>query len=205
MTRDTRKIRIKKLAQPKAAKRGAMKPFSVEQVNALSTILRSSTRLHALRDFAMFRTGIDTMLRSIDLLRLTVDDVTFNGEVRQQFSITQRKTSIEVIVSLSDQTRAAISDFLRSEYRPEPGGRMFRLTTRRYQQIVDEWAGSLNLDKKLYSTHSMRRTKASQVYKKTGNLAAVKELLGHTDLRHTQLYLGVSKQDAIDLALSIEI
>lgn len=182
-----------------------MQPFTLDQVNALSTLLRGSKRLHALRDYALLRAGIDTMLRSVDLLNLTIDDVRFDGKIRQQFTITQKKTGVRVLVSLSDQTHIAMREYLDREYRIEPNDRLFPLTTRRYQQIVKEWTSLLHLDGRLYSTHSLRRTKASYVYKKTGNLAAVKELLGHTNLRHTQNYLGVSKQDAIDLALSIEI
>ena len=199
------KKRTTKPAQPKGGKRGEMQPFTVEQVADLSTFLRVSAKTHAKRDYALLRTAIDTMLRSVDLLHLTVSDVMFDGEIRQQFSIVQQKTGVRVLVSLSETTRAVLKDYLATEYRPEPDNRIFPLTTRWYQKIVKRWAELLHLDGKLYSTHSLRRTKASHVYKKTGNLMAVKNLLGHTDIRHTQRYLGVSKQDAIDLALSINI
>ena len=64
------------------------------------------------------------------------------------------------------------------------GGRP-HLSTRQYARIVHTWVESAGLDSSAYGTHSMRRTKAAQIYKKTGNLRAVQLLLGHTKLEST--------------------
>lgn len=66
------------------------------------------------------------------------------------------------------------------------GGRP-HISTRQYARIVDRWTASIGLDPKRYGTHSLRRTKASQIYKKNGNIRAVQLLLGHTKLESTAI------------------
>ena len=56
-----------------------------------------------------------------------------------------------------------------------------------------------------YSTHSLRRTKAALIYRKTGNLRAVQLLLGHTKVDSTVRYLGVELEDALSIAEKIDI
>jgi site-specific recombinase XerD len=65
------------------------------------------------------------------------------------------------------------------------------LSTRQYARIVHTWVESAGLESSAYGTHTMRRTKAAQIYKKTGNLRAVQLLLGHTKLESTVRYLGI--------------
>jgi integrase len=61
------------------------------------------------------------------------------------------------------------------------------------------------LDTVVYGTHSMRRTKAAQIYRKTGNIRAVQLLLGHTKLESTVRYLGIEVDDALSLSEQVEI
>ena len=56
-----------------------------------------------------------------------------------------------------------------------------------------------------YGTHTLRRTKASLIYRRTGNLRAVQILLGHTKIESTVRYLGVDVEDALILAEGTEI
>ena len=67
------------------------------------------------------------------------------------------------------------------------------------------WVESIGLDMRLYGTHTMRRTKAAQLYRKTGNLRAVQLLLGHTKLESTVRYLGIEVDDALSMAEQIEL
>jgi len=69
---------------------------------------------------------------------------------------------------------------------------------------VHAWVGSIALDSSAYSTHSMRRTKTAQIYKKTGNLRAVQLLLGHTKLESTVRYLGIEVEDALSISEQVE-
>ena len=79
------------------------------------------------------------------------------------------------------------------------------LSTRQYARIVDTWIASVGLDPSAYGTHSMSRTKATQIYRKTGNLRAVQLLLGHTKLESTVRYLGIEADDALNIDESIEL
>jgi integrase len=79
------------------------------------------------------------------------------------------------------------------------------MSTRQYGRIVDKWVWSIGLDPKRYGTHSMRRTKASQIYKKTGNIRAVQLLLGHTKLESTVRYLGIEVDDALAISEQVEL
>jgi integrase len=80
-----------------------------------------------------------------------------------------------------------------------------QLSTRQYARLVDEWVVGIGLRREEYGTHSLRRTKASIIYKATGNLRAVQILLGHTKIENTVRYLGVDVEDALTLAEGTEI
>jgi integrase len=141
-------------------------------------------------------------LATFDLLKLKAGDVTFNGGVVETFGFEQQKTHKMVRCLLSEKTRSCLSDYIAHA---QITGTLFPITRRRYCQLVNEWCDLIHVDKRKYGTHSLRRTKASHIYKVTRNLAAVQKLLGHTNLTHTQEYLGVTTDDAIELARQITI
>jgi integrase len=70
---------------------------------------------------------------------------------------------------------------------------------------VSEWIGSIGLDSTLFGTHSLRRTKATLIYRRTGNLRAVQLLLGHTKIESTVRYLGVEVDDALAIAEQVDV
>jgi integrase len=167
---------------------------------------------HRARDLAMFNLAIDSKLRGCDLVRLQVDDVCAGGRVRDRATVIQKKTGRPVQFKITEQTRTAIQAWL-----PEVVGRKGRylfpsrfraqahLSTRQYARIVHAWVASAGLDSSAYGTHSMRRTKAAQIYKKTGNLRAVQLLLGHTKLESTVRYLGIEVDDALAISEQVEL
>ena len=79
------------------------------------------------------------------------------------------------------------------------------ISTRQYVRIVRDWVSSIGLKVTAYGTHSMRRTKVTQIYWKTGNLRAVQLLLGHTKMDSTVRYLGVELEDVLAISEAIEI
>ena len=79
------------------------------------------------------------------------------------------------------------------------------MTTRQYARLLSEWVSSIGLDSKLFGTHSSRRTKATLIYRRTGNLRAVQLLLGHTKIESTVRYLGNEVDDALSIAEQVEI
>jgi integrase len=78
------------------------------------------------------------------------------------------------------------------------------LSTRQYARIVNAWVEEIGLDSANYGTHTMLRTKASLIYKRTKNLRAIQLLLGHTKLDSTVRYLGIEVDDALELAEQTE-
>lgn len=83
--------------------------------------------------------------------------------------------------------------------------RSLHLSTRQYARIVDEWVRSIGLDPAAYGTHSMRRTKATLIYRRTKNLRAVQLLLGHSKLDSTVRYLGIEIDDALEMSEQIDV
>jgi integrase len=79
------------------------------------------------------------------------------------------------------------------------------MTTRQYARLVAEWIGSIGLDPRLFGTHSLRRTKATLIYRRTGNLRAVQLLLGHTKIESTVRYLGIEVDDALAIAEQVDV
>lgn len=79
------------------------------------------------------------------------------------------------------------------------------ISTRQYARLVRGWVKSISLEPSAYGTHSMRRTKVAQIYRKTGNLRAVQLLPGHTKMDSTVRYLGVEFEDALAIAEAVDI
>jgi integrase len=164
------------------------------------------------RDLAMFNLAIDSKLRGCDLVRLQIDDVSAGGRVRERTTVVQKKTGRPVQFELTEQTRASIQDWIGvlsarngrylfpSRVRERP-----HISTRQYARIVQGWIRSAGMDSSAYGTHSMRRTKAAQIYRKTGNLRAVQLLLGHTKLESTVRYLGIEVDDALTISEQVEL
>ena len=160
-------------------------------------------------------TSLSSILASIassEAATLQVEDVCAGGRVRDRATVIQKKTGRPVQFEITEQTRAAIQAWLPkvaardgkylfpSRFRARP-----HLSTRQYARIVRAWVESAGLDGSAYGTHSMRRTKAAQIYKKTGNLRAVQLLLGHTKLESTVHYLGIEVGDALSTSEQVEL
>ena len=196
--------RKKKLAQ--SDRRGRkMKAFSFEQVAMLEALLQQDGSGTAIRDLALLRVGVDSMLRSSDVVSLTLRDVHQNGSIVSEFAVKQKKTKKMVSCDLSERTRNALAAWLMLNPAWTGDTRVFAITTRQHQRIVKYWCSLLNLDGELYSTHSLRRTKPAYLYAQTKNLAAVKELLGHKSIAATGEYLGITGEDARALARQYQI
>jgi integrase len=113
---------------------------------------------------------------------------------------------------LTDQTREAIDDYLKvSGKKPEEylftghGGAARCITTRQYARLLSKWLVGIGLDPKLFGTHSLRRTKVTMIYRRTGNLRAVQLLLGHTKIESTVRYLGIEVDDALSIAEQVDV
>ena len=188
---------------------GQKRPLMPKDVWTIRVRLQLESRK---RDLAMFNLAIDSKLRGCDLVRLKIDDVSAGGRVRDRATVIQKKTGRPVQFEITEQTRVAIGEWLAAVDARE-GRYLFpsrlrgkpHLSTRQYARIVHRWADRAGLDSSAYGTHSLRRTKPAQIYKKTGNLRAVQLLLGHTKLESTVRYLGIEVDDALSISERVEL
>jgi integrase len=163
------------------------------------------------RDLALFNLAIDSKLRASDLVTLKIEDVQIGGRIRERATIIQQKTARPVQFDLTDNTRKALQAWLARRASmtgylfPGHTRRQSHFSTRQYARLVHDWVADAGLDSPSYGTHSMRRTKASQIYRKTGNLRAVQLLLGHRKLESTVRYLGIEVDDALSISEQLDL
>lgn len=165
-----------------------------------------------LRDLALFDIALDSKLRGCDVVSLKLPDVLAAGALRHRAIVIQQKTGRPVQFEITEQARRSLSDWLKVR-RGEPDGWLFpsrmlagaHLSTRQYIRLVKAWIALIGLEPAEYGSHSLRRTKVSMLYRKTGNLRACQLLLGHTKLESTVRYLGVELDDALALSEALEI
>jgi integrase len=153
----------------------------------------------------MFNLAIDSKLRGCDVVarpqRLCCRSRDGSAE----------KTGRPVRFELTEQTRQSIDDYVGSA-RKKPGEFLFSgrqqgqsMSPRQYARLVSDWFIGVGLDPHLYGTHSLRRTKATLIYRRTGNLRAVQFLLGHSKIESTVRYLGIEVDDALAIAEEVDI
>jgi integrase len=141
-----------------------------------------------------------------------VDDIAPSGYAADRANVRQKKTGRPVKFELTEATRQAVDDYLRATGK-RLGDYLFTgrrgsnvsLTTRQYARLLAEWIASVGLDPHLFGTHSLRRTKATLIYRRTGNLRAVQLLLGHTKIESTVRYLGIEVDDALAIAEQVDV
>jgi integrase len=188
---------------------GAKPPLRPKHVWAIRTKLAVEGRT---RDLAMFNLAIDSKLRGCDLVAVKVEDIAPNGYSVDRATVRQKKTGQPVRFELTEQTRQTVDDYIKTAGKT-PGGFMFAgrrglqrsMTTRQYARLVSEWIASIGLDPRTFGTHSLRRTKATLIYRRTGNLRAVQLLLGHTKIESTVRYLGIEVDDALAIAEQVDV
>ena len=188
---------------------GAKPPLRPKHVWSIRTKLQVEGRT---RDLAMFNLAIDSKLRGCDVVAVKVEDVAPRGYAVDRAVVRQKKTRQPVKFELTEQTRQAIDDYLKATGK-KPGEFLFSgrrgpergMTTRQYARLLTDWIANIGLDPNLYGTHSLRRTKATLIYRRTGNLRAVQLLLGHTKIESTVRYLGIEVDDALAIAEQVDV
>jgi integrase len=188
---------------------GAKPPLRSKHVWSIRTKLQVEVQT---RDLAMFNLAIDSKLRGCDVVALKVEDVAPGGYAVDRATVRQKKTGQTVRFEMTEQTRQAVDDYIRAANK-KPGEFLFIgrrgagqcMTTRQYARLVSGWVGSIGLDPRLFGTHSLRRTKATLIYRRTGNLRAVQLLLGHTKIESTVRYLGIEVDDALAIAEQVDV
>lgn len=182
---------------------GQKKPLEPKHVWSIRVRLKIA---RSMRDLAIFNLAIDSKLRACDLVKLRLDDVCSGTNVLRRATIVQKRTGRPVQFEISEQSRNSVEAWLPTLR--ATGSRIHaspHISTRQYARLVHRWVKSIGLESVFYGTHSMRRTKAAQIYRKIGNLRAVQLLLGHAKLESTVRYLGIEVDDALNMAEQIEL
>lgn len=188
---------------------GTKRPLTQKQIWAVRFFLDREARL---RDRALFDLAIDSKLRGCDLVKIKIGDLLAGADMRTRAIVIQQKTGRPVQFELTADVRASLVAWLQrrggaaDDYVfPSRVDHTGHLSTRQYARLVDEWVEAVGLRRAEYGTHSLRRTKASMIYRAAGNIRAIQILLGHTKIENTGRYLGVDVEDALILAERTEI
>lgn len=167
---------------------GAKRPLTKKQIWAVRFFLEREGRL---RDRALFDLAIDSKLRGCDLVKIRIGDLVSGAEIRNRAIVLQQKTGRPVEFELTADVRASLQAWLErrrgtiDDYTfPSRVDHTGHLCTRQYARLVDEWVTAIGLRRAEYGTHSMHRTKASMIYKATGNLRATDFTRAHQDREH---------------------
>ena len=188
---------------------GQKPPLKLQEVWTIRIRLQIANRI---RDLALFNLAIDSKLRSCDLVKLRVRDIAHGSSISKRAMVMQQKTKQPVQFEITEKSRNAIANWInhanlsnddylfKSRFKASP-----HISTRQYARIVGSWVSEVGLDPVDYGTHSLRRTKASLIYRQTKNLRAVQLLLGHTKLESTVRYLGIEVDDALEMAEQTEV
>ena len=188
---------------------GQKPPLKLKEIWAIRIRLQLAKRT---RELALFNLAIDSKLRGCDLVGLRVHDVVQGSRVAPRAIVMQKKTQRPAQFEITEQTRDAVAAWIATAHL-KPEQFLFpsrvsaspHLSTRQYSRIVGSWVGSIGLDPAAYGTHTLRRTKATLIYRRTRDLRAVQLLLGHTQLESTVRYLGIEVDDALEIAEQTEV
>jgi len=150
---------------------GQKMPLKLKEIWAIRIRLQLA---HQVRELALFNLAIDSKLRGCDLVELQVRDIAHGGQVLQRAIVMQRKTHRPVQFEITEQTRETVAAWIaRAQLKPEQflfPSRIYaspHISARQYAKIVDQWVTSIGLDHNAYGTHTMRRTKATLIYRRT--------------------------------------
>jgi integrase len=188
---------------------GQKAPLKLKDIWAIRIRLQLG---HRTRELALFDLGLDSKLRACDLVRLRVRDICHGDRVSPRAIVVQQKTSRPVQFEITPPTKDAVTAWIKEAKLanedflfPSRVHESPHLGTRQYARILNSWIEEIGLDPTAYGTHTIRRTKASLIYRRTKNIRAVQLLLGHSKLESTVRYLGIEVEDALELSEQTEI
>lgn len=188
---------------------GQKSPLSLQDIWSVRMKLRNENRL---RDLALFNMALDSKLRACDLLNLRVSDVSNGEEINSRATVLQKKTGRPVQFEITQKTRKSTSKWIKkasltgSDFLfPSRIRTSQHLSTRQYSRMLSSWIAAIGRDPTAYGTHSMRRTKATLLYRRTKNLRAIQLLLGHSKLDSTVRYLGIEIDDALEMSEQVDV
>jgi integrase len=188
---------------------GQKAPLKLKEMWAIRVRLQLADRR---RELALFNLAIDSKLRRCDLVKLRVRDVCQGQLIASRSIVLQQKTQRPVQFEITEPTRDALAAWiayarlsLEQSLFPSRLSGSTHSSTRQYARIVSACVNQIGLNRACYGTHTLRRTKATLIRRRTKNLRAVQLLLGHSKLESTVRYLGIEVDDALEMAEQTEV
>jgi site-specific recombinase XerD len=203
----------KSRAWNKGIELGQKDAFTPDQVKRIRNVL-ARRRDQGLRDLALFSVAIDTMLQGPELLSLTVKGVQrSDGKIRSVIEVARGRRKPSVRCALSKVSASALGRWIttsgkkRTDYifsGRRDGSRP--MTARQLSRLLTLWTSEAGLNPKKYGIESLRRTKALHILNGTGDIEAVRVLLGHAKIESTARYLLIAKRsDPIAISQAFNI
>jgi len=179
------------------------KPVFLKEAEALK-LLNSVIGEHKERDYAILTIFLNCCLRLSELISIDINKVDFENQTITVIG----KGDKEREVDLTPSCITAINNYLKVRQKVKGEEALFlsernrRMSTSTVQQLVKKYIGIANLDEEKYHTHSLRHTGASLIYKKTKDIRTLQEILGHSDIKTTQIYTHIDKEHRKSVANS---
>ncbi|MZH97336.1 integrase [Dickeya dianthicola] len=187
---------------------GQKAPLKLKEIWAIRIRIQLAEKV---RNLALFNLAIDSKLRGCDLASLRVCDISQGKSIYQCAIVMQRKAYRSCQFEITELTRQSVAAWIdvarlaSDNYLfPSRVTKSPHLSTRQYARLVAGWVALIGLNPATYGTHTMRRIKATLIYRRTKNLQAVQLILGHTKLESTVRYLGIEVDDALEMAEQTE-
>ena len=194
---------------------GSKKPLSPEHTRAIQSFLIRERRW---RDLGLFMLGVDTLLRSCDLLQLKYEDlIDVHGNVRTYLTRLQNKTRRPVECYISEPTRNAVKffieecnkqsgDYLFTRLRPRKGQNSnVPITRKAFAELVKHWVSAIGLDPTRYSTKTLRKSRVRPILEKAKfDYQVPRLLLGHADIRSTVHYCAIAEETALQISSEVQ-
>ena len=172
---------------------------------AQATALLSHTQSINKRDYAIISLLLRTGLRTIEVIRASVEDIVFKGSQRVLLVKGKGRDEKDNFVVLTDKTYQPIADYLGSRGKINGSEALFtstsnnskgdRLTTRTISYIAKEGLKAIGLDERAFTAHSLRHTTAVNILRGGGSLEQAQMTLRHSNPATTQIYTATLNEE----------
>jgi integrase/recombinase XerC/integrase/recombinase XerD len=191
----------KAIKTPKRKQQFKKQPLLPDQATALLSYYQDK----ALRDYAIVNLLLRTGLRTIEVIRANVEDITFKGSQRVLLVQGKGREERDNFVLLTDKAYQPIAQYLATRGKVNSSEPLFtstsnnskgeRLSTRSISYIAKEGLKAIGLDERSFTAHSLRHTTAVNILRAGGSLETAQFTLRHSNPATTQIYTATLNEE----------
>ena len=191
----------KGIKTPKRKQQFKKQPLLPEQATALLNFYQDK----ALRDYAIITLLLRTGLRTIEVIRANIEDITFKGSQRVLLVHGKGRDEKDNFVLLTEKAYQPIAEYLATRGKVNSSEPLFtsssnnskgdRLTTRTISYIAKEGLKAIGLDERSFTAHSLRHTTAVNILRGGGSLEQAQFTLRHSNPATTQIYTATLNEE----------